>query len=128
MSQMISMIDDDEAVREATRALVRSLGFGASAFASPEEFLRSSCIAETSCLITDIKMPGLSGVELQRLLLAQGYRTPMIFITAHSEENLRRHVLDAGAVCLLNKPFKEECLISCLHIALKSHAGETIEQ
>jgi FixJ family two-component response regulator len=128
MSQMISIIDDDESVREATRGLVRSLGFDASAFASPEHFLRSNCIAETSCLITDIQMPGLSGVELQHLLLAQGHSTPIIFITALPEERMRTRVLDAGAVCLLSKPFSEECLINCLDIALKNHAGETIEQ
>ena len=104
---MIAIIDDDESVREATRGLVRSLGFNADAFASSEDFLQSDRINDTSCLITDVQMPGLSGVELQSLLVAQGRRTPIIFITAFPEERIRSRVLEAGAIGFLSKPFDE---------------------
>jgi FixJ family two-component response regulator len=126
---MISIIDDDESVREATRGLLRSLGFNANAFASSEDFLQSNRINDTSCLITDIQMPGLSGVELQSLLLAQGHRTPIIFITAFPEERIRSRVLKAGAIGFLSKPFDEECLIGCLDRALSSHGSSgNVEQ
>ena len=79
---MISIVDDDESVREATKGLVRSLGYGAATFASAEEFLQSNEINDTECVISDVQMPGLSGVELQSQLIAQGNRTPIIFVTA----------------------------------------------
>jgi FixJ family two-component response regulator len=128
MSGMISIIDDDESVREATSGLVRSLGFTADAFASSEDFLQSDRINDTSCLITDVQMPGLSGVELQSLLVAQGRRTPIIFITAFPEERIRTRVLDAGAIGFLGKPFNEECLIDYLNRALKSQGCGNIGQ
>jgi FixJ family two-component response regulator len=128
MSPMISIIDDDESVREATRGLVRSLGYNAEAFASSENFLQSDRINDTSCLITDVQMPGLSGVELQSVLLAQGHRTPIIFITAFPEERIRKRALDAGAIGFLSKPFNEECLIDYLDRALSSHGSGNIEQ
>jgi FixJ family two-component response regulator len=128
MSPMIAIIDDDESVREATRGLVRSLGFNADAFASSEDFLQSDRINDTSCLITDVQMPGLSGVELQSLLVAQGRRTPIIFITAFPEERIRTRVLDAGAIGFLGKPFNEECLIDYLNRALKSQGCGNIGQ
>jgi FixJ family two-component response regulator len=115
---MISIIDDDESVRAATQGLLRSLGYGASAFASVEDFLQSGRIDDTSCLITDVQMPGLSGVELQSLLLAQGNRTPVIFITANPQPAIRAEVMNAGAVGLLSKPFDEQNLIDCLNTAL----------
>jgi FixJ family two-component response regulator len=116
---LVSIVDDDESVREATRGLVRSLGFAAVTFASAEEFLRSDRVGDTSCLITDVQMPGLSGVELQSCLIAQGHRTPIIFITAFPEDSVRTRVLNAGAIGFLSKPFDEECLIDCLDMALK---------
>jgi FixJ family two-component response regulator len=120
---VISIIDDDELMRYATMRLVRSLGLSADTFASAEEYLRSDRIHDTSCLITDLQMPGLSGAELQRLLIARGLNTPMIFVTAFPEEGVRARVLDAGAVGFLGKPFAEDNLIDCLRIALGDQAG-----
>jgi FixJ family two-component response regulator len=95
---MISIVDDDESVREATKGLVRSLGYTAATFASAEDFLQSNQVNDTSCLITDVQMPGLSGVELQSQLIAQGNSTPMIFVTAFPEERTRARALKAGAM------------------------------
>jgi FixJ family two-component response regulator len=126
MSPMISIIDDDESMREATRG--RSLGYNAEAFASSENFLQSDRINDTSCLITDVQMPDLSGVELRSVLLAQGHCTPIIFITAFPKERIRKRALDAGAIGFLSKPFNEECLIDYLDRALSSHGSGNIEQ
>ena len=115
---VISVIDDDESLRAAMKSLVSSLGLIIHTFQSAEEFLRSSHIDETSCLITDIQMPGISGIELQSLLNAQGQHTPIIFITAFPEERLRARLLEAGAICFLGKPFDERTLVQCLNMAL----------
>ena len=117
---MISIVDDDEAVRTATSALVRSLGYAAATFASAEDFLESDRVDHTSCLITDVQMSGLSGVELQSRLLADGRLIPVIGVTAHPEESIRTQMLRAGAVGFLSKPFNDECLIDCLTTALNS--------
>ena len=124
---MISIVDDDAAVRETTQALVRSLGYNTMTFASAEEFLQSERVHDTSCLITDVQMPGLSGVELQSLLLARGHQTPIIFVTGFPEEKIRARALEAGAVGFLSKPFDEERLIDCLNQALDGRAGERTE-
>jgi FixJ family two-component response regulator len=116
---VISIVDDDVSVREATRALVRSLGLPAATFASAEEFLHSDRMHDTACLITDVQMPGMSGVELHNRLVADGHQTPVIFITAFPDDTIRTRVLEAGACGYLGKPFKEENLIDCLHAALK---------
>jgi FixJ family two-component response regulator len=115
---VISIIDDDPSVRQATDGLVRSLGYEAVTFASAEDFLESDHIDDTSCLITDVQMPGLSGVELQSVLNARGTRLPIIFITAFPEDRIRRCVLAAGAVGFLSKPFEEAVLIERLEAAL----------
>jgi FixJ family two-component response regulator len=115
---MISIVDDDRSLREATKGLVRSFGYGADAFASAEEFLQSDRVNDTSCLILDVNMPGLSGIELQNHLIAQGNRMPIIFITAVLEEATRAKALKAGAVGFLSKPFREEWLINHLDTAL----------
>jgi FixJ family two-component response regulator len=117
---MISIVDDDESVREATNALVRSLGYAAATFASAEEFLGSGRVHATSCLIADVQMPGLSGIDLQHQLLAQGVQVPIIFVTAFPDERIRRRALDAGAVDFLSKPWSDEQLVSCLDMALRS--------
>jgi len=115
---MISIVDDDESVREATKGVVRSLGYSATTFASAEEFLQSKWINDTACVISDMQMPGLSGVELQSRLIAQGNRTPIIFMSALSDERTRARALKAGAIGFLSKPFNEERLIEYLNSAL----------
>jgi FixJ family two-component response regulator len=117
---VISIVDDDESVRTATSALVRSLGYAAATFASAEDFLESDRVDGTSCLITDVQMPGLSGVELQSRLIADGRHMPIIGVTAYPEESIRTQMLRAGAIGFLSKPFNDECLIDCLTTALKS--------
>jgi FixJ family two-component response regulator len=117
---VISIIDDDESVREATRGLVRSLGYAAATFASAEEYLRSDHVHDSSCVITDLHMPGMSGADLQDHLIADGIRKPIIFMTALPEEALRKRVLQAGALGFLRKPFHSERLIECLDKALKT--------
>ncbi len=116
---MISIIDDDRMAREATADLISSLGHEALSFGSGEQFLASGCVKHTACIITDLHMPGLNGLDLQRRLLAEGHRTPVIFITAYPEDSVRSRALNAGAVAFLSKPFKESALISSLETALK---------
>jgi len=121
---VISIVDDDASVRVATSRLVRSLGHVAYTFASADEFLRSPQASETCCLIADVQMPGMSGVELQSCLLAEGRRLPIIFVTAFPDENVRMRALDAGAVCFLTKPFDVPTLIRHLDAALAQHGNE----
>jgi FixJ family two-component response regulator len=120
---VISIIDDDASVRAATNRLVRSLGYAAYTFASADEFLRSPQADTTSCVISDIQMPGMSGVELQDLLRAQGRRLPIIFITAFPDERIRARALAAGAVCFLTKPFDGATLVQYLDAALGKRSG-----
>jgi FixJ family two-component response regulator len=115
---VISVVDDDESVREAIKGLIRSLGYVAATFASAEEFLKSERVHETACLITDVQMPGMSGIELQSRLIAKGHRLPIIFITAFPEAKARAQALAAGALGFLSKPFSDEKLISYLDEAL----------
>ena len=119
---MISIIDDDDAVREATKGLVRSLGYRVSTFSSAEEFLQSDRVNDTSCLITDLHMPGLSGIELQNRLIADGHSMPIIFITAFPDDGVRTRAMKAGAICFMSKPFSDDHLIGCLDRALKAFA------
>ena len=116
----ISIIDDDPIVREAIADLVQSLGYEAATFESAEQFLASGAVAETSCLITDLQMPGQSGLELQKQLLAEGHRTPVIFVTAFPEEKFRNRAMTAGAVAFLSKPFRDDTLIDCVKNTLNS--------
>jgi len=115
---LISVVDDDEAVRESLRGLLRSVRFGVEVFASAEEFLSSHRAAETQCLILDVRMPGMSGLELQQLLAASHSEMPIIFITAHGDEELRSRALRGGAVDYLLKPFSEEALLNAVQTAL----------
>ena len=116
---VISIIDDDASVRVATDRLVRSLGYVARTFASAEEFLRSPYVNESSCLIVDVQMPGMSGVDLQVRLSSEGRAVPVILITAFPEEGIRTKAMKAGAVCFLSKPFDGPVLIDCIDSALK---------
>ena len=127
MSKLISIIDDDESIREATGGLVRSLGYEADTYASAKEFLDSGLKA-SACVITDVHMPGLSGADLQDVLKAKGQHTPIIFMTAFAEETIRARVLRAGAVGLLTKPFREETLIDFLASALGGPNPQIMEQ
>jgi FixJ family two-component response regulator len=111
-------------VREATKGLLRSLGYAAATFASAEEFLSSNRVHATSCVIADVQMPGLSGIDLQNLLVARGLQLPVIFITAFPDERTRQRAIDAGAVDYLSKPFSDEQLVSCLDLVLKSDAPD----
>ena len=116
---MISIIDDDALARDGIRDLVESLGYESLTFVSAEHFLESGSVDKTTCLITDIQMPGLSGLELQEKLHAQGYRTPVILITAYPNEQQRSRALGAGAIGFLSKPFEERSLLECLDLAMK---------
>jgi FixJ family two-component response regulator len=125
--QPVCIIDDDESVRTATMCFVRSLGYLAHAFASAEEFLQSPYVGETVCLIVDVQMPRMSGLELQSRLRTEGVRIPIIFITAYPEERTKARALDAGAICFLDKPFDSKTLIDCLDIALSQKSGAAPE-
>jgi FixJ family two-component response regulator len=116
--QIVSIIDDDESVRAGLGGLVRSLGFAPYAFESAEEFLRSLQIGETSCVITDVHMPGMSGLDLQNRLVIQGRSIPIILITAFPEQSVRERAMAAGAVAYLEKPFDGEAMASLLRRAL----------
>jgi FixJ family two-component response regulator len=115
---LISIVDDDSFVRQAIDAFVRSLGYRTATFGSAEDFLQSSYIHETTCVISDVQMPGLSGVDLQRVLIAQGYVTLIIFVTACPDERICRKVMQAGAIGYLTKPFDEETLLQHLRTGL----------
>ena len=117
---LISIIDDDESVREALWGLVRSVGFAVSTFASAEEFVNSDQLGSADCLILDVCMPGMGGIELHRQLVASRYEVPVIFITAHEDEGTRAKALKGGAEAVLIKPFSEEALLDAIHEALRS--------
>jgi FixJ family two-component response regulator len=118
---LISVVDDDESVRESLESLIRSAGFAAKVFASSEEFLDSDHLRETDCLILDVRLPGMNGLELHRHLAARHPELPVIFITAHgSDEESRSRALRNGAVDYLIKPFSEDALLNAVHEALKS--------
>lgn len=118
--KVVAVIDDDESVRTALQELLKSAGFEAQAFASAEEFLKSGLQGQTGCLIADIRMPGMSGLELQAKLNADRCRIPTIFITAHGDEKMRMQALRAGAVEFLAKPFDDEVLLESIRAALET--------
>jgi FixJ family two-component response regulator len=119
---VISIVDDDESVREAAKGLMKSLGYNAETFASAEDFLRSRQLTRTACLIADINMPGMSGIDLHRHLSSSGTPIPTILITAYPDERARDSALHAGVICYLSKPFEESDLLSCIHSVLSSDA------
>ena len=116
---LISIVDDDALARDGIRELVESLGYKATVFESAEHFLKSSMLDETTCLITDVQMPGLNGLELQEALQSRGYQTPVILITAYPNEKHRARALNNGAVDFLSKPFDERSLMESLTTAIK---------
>jgi len=115
---VVSIVDDDVSVRRSTRRLLRSSGFRAEAFASAEEFLDSEWAVATACLILDLRMTGMNGLELQRHLSQNGNRVPIIFLSAHASEEDERSALNAGAVQFLRKPISKEALLSAIRDAL----------
>ena len=114
----IAVVDDDFGMRRTVNDLLRSLGYAVTPFSSAEQYLDWASANQPLCIITDVKMPGISGVELQERLIAQGNRTPMIFMTAFPEDGIRDRVLEAGAFGFLTKPFPQQCLLDCLTRAL----------
>ena len=114
--QLIAVVDDEAALRQAIRSVLRSAGFSAECFASPAELLRSDSVKRAACLILDVHLPGMSGLELQQLMVAQGWRIPIVFITGQDDANgsLQAQALQAGAVAFLRKPFHEEDLLQAL--------------
>ena len=125
---MVAIVDDDELMRGAVQGLLKEAGLPARAFASAEEFLDSGAQHLSSCLIADIRMPGMSGLDLQARLNAEHIRIPIIFMTAHSDERIRMQALRSGAVEFLAKPFDDDVLLETVRAALKRGAewrGET---
>jgi FixJ family two-component response regulator len=116
---LIAIVDDDDALRNSLDNLLRSAGFRAHGFASAEAFLRSDQARETACLIVDVRMPGMNGLELQRQMVAANWQIPIIFITAHADDEARARALEAGAVAFLYKPCREDDLLHAIDVALK---------
>jgi FixJ family two-component response regulator len=119
-TKLVAIVDDDHSVRGALQGLLKAVGVRSQAFASAEEFLKSGQQHEIACLITDIRMPGISGLELQARLNAEHCRIPTIFITAHGDVQMRMRALRAGAVEFLAKPFDDEALLETVRAALES--------
>src|SRR5438128_9657026 len=119
-SKLVAIVDDDDLMRSALQGLLKAVGLPARAFASAEEFLTSGQQHQTACLIADIRMPGMSGLELQSKLNAEHCRIPTIFITAHGDEKMRMQALRAGAVEFMAKPFDDEVLLENVRAALDS--------
>jgi FixJ family two-component response regulator len=117
---LVSIVDDDVWARAGISELVQSLGYRASTFESGRDFLESGCVEGSTCVITDLQMPEMSGLELQRQLRVLGYSVPIIFITAFPSEAHRAQALNAGAIGFLTKPFDERSLIECLSLAIST--------
>ena len=119
-NSLITVIDDDESVRESLQGFLKSLGFTVHAFSSAEEFLNSDSLHKTDCIVLDVRMPEMSGPDLQMKLKESRTHIPIIFITAHDEDNVRSHALQTGAVDFLLKPFSDEALIAAIRVALQT--------
>jgi FixJ family two-component response regulator len=117
---LISIVEDDQPFRESMRKLVRALGYTVEAFPSAADFLASPLLPETACLVTDVQMPGMTGVELHKHLIDAGFAIPTILVTAYPDEAVRKRALRNGVVCYLYKPVDDEHLERCLHSALES--------
>jgi FixJ family two-component response regulator len=120
---IVMIVDDDDSIRKAVRRLMKSFGFAVETFASAEEFLDSDRLEKTSCLILDVHMPGMDGLQLQERLVASSHAIPIIFITAFTDDRARVQALRAGAVGYLAKPFADEELLNCINAALKLPAS-----
>jgi FixJ family two-component response regulator len=116
---IISIVDDDPSVREALKGLLRSMGYAAELFSSAVEFLASPHLHVTSCLIADVHMPAMSGLELHRRIVSAGHAIPTILMTAYADEKVRSRALEDGVTCYLYKPFDDNILLGCIHSALQ---------
>jgi FixJ family two-component response regulator len=116
---LISIVDDDDSLRNSLDNLMRSVGFRAQGFPSAEAFLSSNQVHDTACLILDVRLPGMNGLELQRKIVAENWRLPIIFITSHADGDARARALETGAVGYLYKPFREEHLLNAIDAALR---------
>ena len=121
---LITVVDDDAAIREAVQSLLRSVGLRAEGFASAPDFLQSGQLPDTACPIVDVRMPGMSGLELQQRLTTAQCPLPILFITAHGDAATRARALRAGAVGVLDKPFSDEVLLRAVQAALPSVRGD----
>lgn len=119
----LSIVDDDDLVRKALKRLISCAGYQVETYASAEEFLSSGDLEKRHCLILDVRMPGLSGLELQRYLRARNNRLPIIFITSHADDASKTEAMDGGAIDFLTKPFKEEQLLAAIQKALRLITG-----
>ena len=119
---LISVVDDNDSVRESLRGLIRSVGFAVETFPSAEEFLKSNHLSDTQCLILDVRMPGMDGLELRRRLVGSNRNIPTVFITAHGDATARLQALKDGAVEYLFKPFSEQALLNAINEALRGPA------
>jgi len=122
---LISIVDDDESIRKGLGRLLKSVGFEVHGFGSAEEFLTSGDRQRSSCLILDLRMPGMDGLELQSRLVADDWQIPVIFLTAHSDEQARAQALKAGAIDFVSKPFNEESLIRDVNKAVDQHRSNS---
>jgi two-component system, LuxR family, response regulator FixJ len=118
--QTVFVIDDDESVRRAVGRLIRSAGLNVETFATAEDFMRSACPAALDCLVLDVHLPGLSGLELQQRLIAEGRRAPVVFITAYEDHQTCERALRAGAIAFLRKPFEQQSLLDAVDRAMRS--------
>jgi len=118
-SQLVAIVDDDQSVQRALKDLMESAGLSARCFGSAEEFLELAVRNQTACLVSDIRMPGMSGLDLQATLKAEGSRIPIIFITARGDTKMKMQAMKAGAVEFLSKPFDDEVLLDRVRAALK---------
>ena len=116
---LLCVVDDDSLIRNSTRRLICLLGFRVEAFASAQDFANSDCVNKTACLILDMRMPGVDGLELQRRLSETGKLIPIVFVSAYADEEQERRAREAGAVDFLRKPFTEEALLNAIRAALK---------
>ena len=124
---LVSVVDDDESIREALPDLLKELGYSVQVFSSAEEFLVSDCVGSTKCLILDLSMPGMSGPDLQRELALRRQQIPIVYITAHGDEATRRRLVEQGAAECLFKPFSDIALRNALNTALRANGAGALE-
>jgi FixJ family two-component response regulator len=124
---LIGIVDDDESVRESLSSLMRSVGYKTAIFSSSEAFLDSDRVSEPDCLVLDVRMPGLSGLELQGHLHDMKCPTPIIFVTAHADDQVRARALQQGATAVLGKPFSDEDLLGIIHSAIEVHEASATQ-